>query len=132
MRSQKPSKTNREESLLSLFDILALVSSGRATVTMGGLQFVEVNGDEKTLEVEAAVAKQAGISLSNLAKMDGGRVGALTGPISVAGVLSQAGWKLNLRAGGEVVLSMGRGSSRLTGRITMNPLKARKLLKVLG
>ena len=132
MRSQKPSKTNREESLLSLFDILALVSSGRATVTMGGLQFVEVNGDEKTLEVEAAVAKQAGISLSNLAKMDGGRVGALTGPISVAGVLSQAGWKLNLRAGGEVVLSMGKGSSRLTGRITMNPLKARKLLKVLG
>jgi len=132
VRSQKPSKTNREESLLSLFDILALVSSGRATVTMGGLQFVEVNGDEKTLEVEAAVAKQAGISLSNLAKMDGGPVGALTGPISVAGVLSQAGWKLNLRAGGEVVLSMGKGSSRLTGRITMNPLKARKLLKVLG
>jgi hypothetical protein len=112
-------------------DILALVSAGRATVTVGGLQFIEVNGDERTLEVEATVAKQAGIRLSKLAKMKGGPVSTLTGPVSVAGVLSQLGWKMNLRSGGEVVLRMGRGSPRLTGRITVNPLKARKLLKVL-
>jgi len=112
-------------------DILALVSGGRATVTVGGLQFIEVNGDEKTLEVEATVAKQAGIRLTKLAKMKGGPVSTLTGPASIAGVLSQLGWKVNLRSGGEVVLRMGRGSSRLTGRITVNPLKARKLLKIL-
>jgi len=99
---------------------------------MGGRRLVEVNGDEKTLEIEATVAKQAGIKLSNLAKMNGGIAGALMGPISAAGVLSQLEWKLTLRAGGEVVLSMGKGSSRLTGRITVNPLKTRKLLKVLG
>jgi hypothetical protein len=99
---------------------------------MGGLPFIEVKGDEKTLEVEATVAKQAGIRLSNLAKMNGGPVNGLMVPISVAGALSQLGWKLNLRTGGEVVLSMGKGSSRLTGRISVNPLKTRKLLKVLG
>ena len=109
-----------------------MVSAGRATVNMGGLRFVEVNGDAKTLEVEAAVAKQAGMSLLSMARMKGGRRGALTGPISVAGVLSQLGWKLTLRSGGEAVLNMGKGSSRLTGRIGVNPLKTRKLLKVLG
>jgi hypothetical protein len=124
-------KGERRESVLSLLDILELVSAGKATVTMGGLPFVEVKGDERTLEVEATVAKQAGISLSNLAKMNGGPAGALVGPVSIAGALSQLGWKLNLRTRGEVVLSMGRGSSRLTGRISVNPVKTRKLLKVL-
>ena len=124
-------KMHEEGSVSSLFDVLALVSAGSATVTVGGLQLVEVNGDKKTLEVEAAAAKQAGIRLSNLAKLNGGPLGALTGPISVAGALSQLGWKLTLRTGGEAVLSMGKGSSRLTGRITLNPLKTRKLLKVL-
>ena len=132
MTSPKSSKTNRQESLTPLLDILALVSAGRATVNIGGLQFIKVNGDEKTLDVEMDVAKRAGIRPSNLAKVNGGRLSVLTGPIGIAGVLSQAGWKLNLRAGGEVVLSMGKGSSWLTGRITLNPLKARKLLKVLA
>lgn len=124
-------KADRRESVSALLDILALVSAGRATVTMGGLPFIEVNGDTKTLEVEATVAKQAGISLPNLAKRNGDLLGALMVPISAAGVLSQLGWKLTLHTGGEVVLSMGKGSSRLTGRITVNPLKTRKLLKVL-
>jgi len=132
VKSQKPSKTNRGDSLSSLFDILALVSAGKATVAIGGLQFIEVNGDEKTLDVEAAVAKRAGMKPLNLAKTNGGPLGTLMGPVRVAGALSQAGWKLNLRAGGEVVLTMGKGSSRLTGRITLNPLKTRKLLKVLA
>jgi len=65
-------------------------------------------------------------------KMNGGPMGVLTGPISIAGALSQLQWKLTLRAEGEVVLRMGKGSSRLTGRITVNPLKTRKLLKVLA
>ena len=125
-------KTNRGESISSVLGLLALVSAGRATVSVGGLQLIEMNGDRKTLEIEAALAKQSGMSLSNLAKRNGGTLGALTGPISAAGVLSQLGWKLTLRTGGEVVLSMGKGSSRLTGRITLNPLKTRKLLRVLG
>jgi len=125
-------KTNRGESISSVLGLLALVSAGRATVTVGGVQLIEVNGDRKTLEIEAALAKQSGMSLSNLAKRNGGPLGALTGPISAAGVLSQLGWKLTLRTGGEVVLSMGKGSSRLTGHITLNPLKTRKLLRVLG
>jgi len=124
-------KSDREENPSSLFSILGLVSAGRATVTVGGLRFIEMNGDERTLDVEVTVAKQTGISLSNLAKLNGGPIGALTGPIRFAGALSQLEWKLTLRAGGEEVLSMGKGSSRLTGRITMNPLKTRKLLKVL-
>jgi len=119
------------ESVSSLSEVLELVSAGRATVTIGGLPFIEVNGDEKTLEVEADAAKKAGISISNLAKENGGLFAMLTGPISVAGVLSQLGWRLTLRTGGEAVLHMGKGSSRLTGRITVNPLKSRKLLKVL-
>lgn len=124
-------KTDRGEGVSSLLDILEMVSAGRATVTIGGLPFIKVNGDSKTLEVEAAAAKQAGLRLSKLAKMNGGPLSALKVPISAAGTLSQLGWKLTLLTGGEAVLSMGKGSPRLTGRITVNPLKARKLLKVL-
>ena len=131
MGRPKQLKTDVGEDVSSLLDVLELVSAGRATVNIGGLPFIKVNGDSKTLEVEADAARQAGMKLSNLARMTGGPVGALKVPIGVAGALSQLGWKLTLRAEGEAVLSMGKGSSRLTGRISVNPLKARKLLKVI-
>jgi len=114
-----------------LVDLLALVSGGTATITVGDVQFVRLDGSQKTLEIEAEGARLVGVHLSDLAGTSKRSLGLLVGPIRFAGVLSQLGWGVTLRAGGEKVLSMGKGSSRLVGRVTVNPLKLRRLLKSL-
>jgi hypothetical protein len=122
---------NREEKHASLLDLLAFVQAGRATVTVGGHPFLSINSGEKTVEVEADGAKEAGLRFSDLAKMQGGPSSLLKGSGWIAGTLSRLGWKLTLLAEGDRILSMGSGVSRFTGRISVNPLKLRKLLKVL-
>ena len=113
-------------------DLLAVVSRGKATVTVGGRPLVHLDADEKVLEVDADGAKEAGLRLLEFAEQDGGTLAVVRGPLHLASELSQSGWRLTVNAEGKKVLSMGRGVSRLTGRISMNPLKARKLLKALG
>ena len=115
----------------SILDLLAAVSKGKVTITVEGRPFVRLDADEKTLEVEANGLNAAGLRLQDFEGGSGGPLAALTGPMRVARTLSASGWKLTLRAEGEKVLTMGKGVSRLTGRIRMNPTKARKLLKAL-
>lgn len=119
------------EKLTSLLDLLVFASAGRATITVRGLPFLSINSDEKTLEVETYGAREAGLSLSGLVKLQEGQVGVLEGSEHAAGELSRIGWKLTLRAEGDRVLSMGNGISRMTGRISVNPLKLRKLREAL-
>ena len=121
----------RSDSLSSALDLLATVSKGKATITVGGRPFVQLDADEKILAVDAEGAREAGLRLQDLGEGKRGSLGALTVPMRDAGALSEHGWKLTLSAEGENVLTMGKGVSRLTGRIRVNPLKARKLLKAL-
>jgi hypothetical protein len=120
-----------EEGFASLFELLALVPSGKATVTVAGRSLVTLDADAKTLDVEADGAAEAGLRLPDLVKLREGPLGMLEGSTRVAGALSRQGWKLTLYAEGDKVLSMGSGVSRLTGRISVNPLRLRKLLKAL-
>jgi hypothetical protein len=124
-------KTNQDEGVTSLVDLLTLVSGGKATITVGGVQFVRLDGSQKALEIEADGARLAGLHLSDFAVVKGRPLGLLMGPVHIAGVLSDLGWKVTLCYGGERVLSMGKGSSRLAGRVTVYPLKLRRLLKAL-
>jgi hypothetical protein len=101
------------------------------TITVEGHPFVQLDADEKTLKVDADGFTAAGLRLQDFRGDKGGPLATLTGPVRVAGALSASGWKLTLSAEGENVLTMGKGVSRLTGRIRMNPIKARKLLKAL-
>jgi len=120
------------DGISSALDLLAVVSRGKATVTVGGRPLVRVDADAKVLEVDAEGAKEAGFHLLEAAEQGGGTLAAVRGPLRLAGELSQNGWRLTVESDGEKMLSMGKGVSRLTGRISMNPLKARKLLKALG
>lgn len=124
-------RTNQGEKLTSLLDLLALASAGRATITVRGHPFLSVNSDEKELEVETCGAKEAGLRLSDLVKLQEGRVGVLEGSEHAAGALSRLGWRMTLCFEGDRVLMMGSGVSRLTGRISVNPLKLRKLREAL-
>lgn len=120
-----------EEKPVSLLDVLALMPAGRVTISVDGHPFISINSDKKTLEVEAYGAKRAGVRLLDLLKVNEGPVSLLEGSERAVGLLSRLGWKMTLLAEGEKILAMGSGVSRLTGQISVNPLKLRKLLKAL-
>jgi hypothetical protein len=118
-------------SVASFLGLLSFMSGGRATVEVGGRPFISINSDERTLEVETDGAREAGLRLSRIVRLQKGTVGTLEGTERVAGELSRLGWKLTLLAEGEKVVTMGSGVSRLTGRISLNPLRVKKLLEAL-
>jgi len=120
-----------EERLASLLEVLGLAASGKATVSVGGRPLLSVDADRKTLDVEADGAGEAGLHLSDLVKLEEGKGGMIEGSMHVTDALSRLGWRLTLYAEGDRILSMGSGVSRLTGRISVNPLRLRKLLKAL-
>lgn len=128
---QVPPVTSQEAELESLLGLLALVSTGRATVKVAGQPVLSIDSDEKTLEVEADGAKEAGLRLSSVVRTSEGPSGMLEGSERVAGKLSNLGWRMTLLAGGDKVLTMGSGVSRLTGRISVSPLRLKKLLDAL-
>lgn len=122
---------NSEDRSASLLDLLGLVSAGKATITVKGLPFLSINSDEKILEVETDGAKEAGLHLRDLVNLREGSVNVLEGSERAARELSRLGWKLTLNAEGERILSMGSGVSRVSGRISVNPLKLRQLREAL-
>lgn len=124
--------TAKEEHLSSLVGLLENIPSGRATVSVHGRPVISIDADRKALEVEAIGVADAGLHLSELFRLKEGRSAVLEEPMHVSGALSRLGWRLTLYAEGDKVLSMGRGVSRLTGRISVNPLKLKKLLTALG
>jgi hypothetical protein len=120
-----------EQKVDSLVGLLALLPGGKAKVTVKGLPVISVDADAKTLEVETKGLREAGLRLSDLVEVSTGTSSLLRGSSKVTGALSKSGWKVTLFADGEKMLVMGSGVSRLTGRISVNPLKLRKLLKAL-
>jgi len=108
------------------------MTSGRVTVTVGGYPLVSIRSDEKELDVEVSGLKEAGLSLSKVVKLQELDKGPLLGPLSVPSRLSGMGWRLTLYEKGERLVTLGRGTSRLTGHIGMNPLKLKKLVEALG
>ena len=124
--------TRSEDDLASMVRLLRLFPSGKATVTVGGKAIVSVDADRKTLDVETEGVADAGLRLASLMNRQGGRGGTIESSMHASEALSRLGWKLTLDAGGDRVLSMGQGSSRLTGRVSVNPLKLKKLLRSLG
>jgi hypothetical protein len=81
--------------------------------------------------VEADGAREAGLRLSDFVKIREGPIGFLEGSEHLVGELSHLGWTLTLYARGEKILALGSGVSRLTGRISVNPLRLKKLLDAL-
>ena len=121
----------REESLKSLIELLGLVPSGKATVSVQGRPLLTIDADKKTIDLEADGVREAGLRISDQVKLEEGGRGRLGGAMRVTGALARLGWKLSLYAEGDRVVSMGSGVSRLTGHISVNPLKLRKLLDAM-
>ena len=115
-------------------DLLSLFASGILTVGVNGLPFLKVDAESRTVDVEAVGVKESGIRLSRVIELEGGQKGArglLKGSESTAKGLSEKGWTLILYDKGSSILTMGRGVSRLTGYVRVNPMKIRKILETL-
>jgi hypothetical protein len=121
-----------EDKRLSPLESLGLLSRGTVTVSVNGHPMVSVRADERELDLELEGVKEAGLSLSRLVKLEEGRKNLISASESVARDLSKLGWKLVVYDRGEKLLAMGHGVSRLTGRVSLNPLKARKILDALN
>ena len=119
------------EDLISLVELLGSVPSGRMTVSIGGKPLVTLDAERKTLEVDLEKAKGAGLDISEIIRVEGGRTASIRGSVHVAGALSRLGWRLDLYSRGEKVISLGKGPSRLTGHVSFNPLRLKRVLELL-
>ena len=108
-----------------------MIPTGRATVSVGGRPLVTVDADRRMLDLEVAGMEESGVRLLDFVRSGAGP-GAAIESVRAGGTLSRLGWKLNIYAGGDRVLSMGSGVSRLTGHVNVNPRGLKKLLKALS
>ena len=114
--------------------LLSLFASGVLTVGVNGLPFLKVDAESRAVDVEAVGVKEYGIRLSKVIQLESGQKGVrglLKGSESTAKGLSERGWRLTLYDKGGSILTMGRGVSRLTGYVRVNPMKIQKILETL-
>ncbi len=109
---------------------LSTLSGGTATVSVSGYPVVSIDAGKREVGVEVNGVREVGLSLRRLTAVHQGD-GILRASESVAKDLSNLGWRLTLYEGGNEVLSMGRGVSRLTGHISVNPFRLKKLIDAL-
>ncbi|MGI0092267.1 MAG: hypothetical protein ACREBS_11220 [Nitrososphaerales archaeon] len=131
MSSPDVKKDQKHEN--ALFELLSVFESGSLTITANGLPMLKVDAQSRSVDVEAAGVKECGIKLSKIVKAEesGGVFGMLKRSESMARGLSERGWRFVLYDRGSKLLTMGRGVSRLTGRIQANPLKLRRIIDSL-
>jgi len=120
-----------KEEPATLLDALSLITAGKVTVTVAGYPFLAVRSDDKEIDMDVGGAKMAGVSLSNLVRLQEDDKNVLMASERTAERLSRLRWKLTLYDRGSRILTMGSGVSRLTARVKVNPLKLRRLLEAL-
>ncbi|MCL5068205.1 MAG: hypothetical protein M1368_07625 [Thaumarchaeota archaeon] len=116
---------------IEAFDALTLLDSGSVNVTVNGFPLAKVDCDKKDIEVEMRGVHESGIKIFHIARSGTELTGVLREAQELASGLSRAGWQLKLYNMGAPALTMGRGVSRLTAHISVNPLKLRRLFKDL-
>lgn len=116
----------------AFLDSLESLSRGTITVSVSGYPVVSIDAGRKEVEVEVKGVREVGLSLRTFTRSGQGRGSALRTSESMAKGLSSLGWKLTLYEGGDELVRMGRGVSRLTGHISVNPIRLRRLIDALS
>ncbi len=126
MKDRRQLATN---SITRLFveSILPTFVAGKLDLIANGYPAMSVNCEKKTLEIEASGMKETGIPIARLAP-EGGVTTLVRESESTAKKLAEEGWTLVVYDKGTKALTMGKGASRLTGHMLVNPLKLRALL----
>jgi hypothetical protein len=111
--------------------LLSLFESGMMTVEVEGYPLLKLNGDEKSLEVEAQGLKESGLRITEFLSPEKRRMGIremIKDSEEFARELSIEGWTVTLYDRGKDILRIGRKAPKLTGHIEFNPLRFREIL----
>lgn len=128
----KEDEKNQIESVAAIIDsILSHFYSGSLRVAANGFPVLSLDCASMSLDVDASGVKESGFKLSEILGHWGGIAGMLKDSEAIANKLARDGWTLTLYDSGARALTMGRKVSRLTGHISVNPLRLRRLLSMV-
>lgn len=122
--------------------MLSIFEYGSLSIGVSGLPLIRLDAESRSIDIEARGIKECGVKLSNLIAEENigdlkderrkNKVGELLrNSEATASTLSKMGWSLSLYDGGDRLLTMGRGVSRLTGYVHFSPLKLRRIFDAL-
>lgn len=115
-------------------ELLSFFSSGVLSINVDGRHLLKIDAESKSLDVEGPRVKECGVPLSKIIQFEAGRkgvIGLLNGSRVTASRLSEKGWRLTLYDNGNELVRIGKGTSSLTGHMSVKPTKVRKILKSL-
>jgi len=130
-------------SVSDVIELLDIFEGGQLSVTADGVPLSEIDVEKKTVSLEMQGLEETGIKLSGLISAVGddkktglgtkakNAIGTLRESGSIAKKLSEEGWAITLYDKSERVLSIGYGSSGLTGHLSISPRKIGKLFKLI-
>lgn len=110
--------------------MLDAINQGKVTVSIDGKPAISLDGNTKSLGLDMAGLEEVDLRISGLfqAKTSKGKI--LLKSSSAMRKLAKNGWKFSLYDRGEQILTTG-GPSRLGPRLYFNPLKLRRMLRVI-
>ena len=110
--------------------VLDAISQGKVTVSIDGKPAISLDGNAKSLGLDMAGLEEADLRISSLfeAKTSKGKIFLRSS--SVMRKIARNGWKFSLYDRGEQILTTS-GPSRLGPRLCFNPLKLRRMLRVI-
>lgn len=110
--------------------MLDAINQGRVTVSIDGKPVISLDGSTKSLGLDMAGLEGADLKISSLfqAKKSKGRVFLESSKIMRK--IAKNGWKFSLYDKGEQILTTG-STSRLGPHLYFNPLKLRRMLRVI-
>jgi hypothetical protein len=103
-------------------------------MSLNRLPILKIDPKSRSISVEAAGIRASGVRLGKMLVGTGEERNIrrfLTSSESFAKKLSDIGWTLTLYDGSSALLGMGSDVSGLTGHVKANPLRLRKLLRML-
>lgn len=115
-----------------MLNLLTGFKSGVLTIGVNGRPLAKIDGETHEIDLGTSGVKESGIKLSKLMPQRQSLTTILKNSETMARGLSDRGWKLTLYdEDGGSILSAGRGVSKLTSYMHVNPLKLGKILELL-
>lgn len=111
------------------FDLIEQISGGQLSIDWDGVPWIEIDADQRDLEVDITPVKNLTKELPRL--LLSGGVGEMRQGLSIPRRLSELGWRVTLKVGKRPLARLGRGASALTGNVRVELGALPALLRLL-
>lgn len=117
---------------MAIEDLLDVLSSGSIKVTANGAPLAQMDGKQRSIEVDISGVRMSGLTVTRLlGRHHGGMFSLFVETEGMAHALARKGWKFELKDGPKEVVSMGRGVSGLTGPLHVSLFRMGTALEML-